>query len=31
MPHEPPQHTERGEKTPARPLSAAGDNLEEGA
>ncbi|MFC3550661.1 cytochrome ubiquinol oxidase subunit I [Lysobacter cavernae] len=31
LPHEPPQHTEHGEKTPARPLSAAGDNLEEGA
>ncbi|HEY0502203.1 MAG TPA: cytochrome ubiquinol oxidase subunit I [Lysobacter sp.] len=31
LPHEPPQHTEGGEKTPARPLSAAGENLEEGA
>lgn len=31
LPHEPPQHTEGGEKTPARPLSAAGQNLEEGA
>lgn len=30
LPHEPPQHTDHGEKTPARPLSAAGDNLEEG-
>jgi cytochrome d ubiquinol oxidase subunit I len=30
LPHEPPQHTEGGEKTPARPLSAAGENLEEG-
>ncbi len=31
LPHEPPQHTEGGDKTPARPLSASGDNLEEGA
>lgn len=31
LPHEPPQHTEGGDKTPARPLSAAGDNLQEGA
>lgn len=30
LPHEPPQHTEGGDKTPARPLSAAGENLEEG-
>ncbi|GAA5068352.1 cytochrome ubiquinol oxidase subunit I [Lysobacter panacisoli] len=30
LPHEPPQHTAGGEKTPARPLSAAGENLEEG-
>lgn len=26
-PHEPPQHTEHGEKTPARPLSAAGETV----
>ena len=31
LPHEPPQHTRGGDKTPARPLSAAGENLEEGA
>ncbi|MBU8976962.1 cytochrome ubiquinol oxidase subunit I [Lysobacter sp. MMG2] len=30
LPHEPPQHTQGGDKTPARPLSAAGENLEEG-
>ena len=31
LPHEPPQHTRDGDRTPARPLSAAGENLEEGA
>jgi len=30
LPHEPPQHTRGGDKTPARPLSAAGEDLEEG-
>ncbi|BDU15097.1 cytochrome ubiquinol oxidase subunit I [Lysobacter auxotrophicus] len=30
LPHEPPQHTQGGDKTPARPLSAAGEDLEEG-
>lgn len=28
QPHEPPQHSEHGEKTPARPLSAANEALE---
>ncbi|UNK48467.1 cytochrome ubiquinol oxidase subunit I [Lysobacter sp. S4-A87] len=31
LPHEPPQHTEGGDKTPARPLSAAVDSTGEGA
>jgi len=31
LPHEPPQDTRGVDKTPARPLSAAGENLEEGA
>ena len=30
QPHEPAQDTEDGEKTPARPLSAADDPIEEG-